>query len=131
VGKNKKHKKEKNKKKDSLNFKKVYQFVKENLGMIILIPTLVGGIWEVFSLWSLGFEYIRFFSITQLVSDGLLMMILLPLTSIFPIIGFYIVRSFREKNNKKKNKTPLIKHLFICCYFCVFSCFQIITISNM
>lgn len=45
--------------------------IKENLSVIILIPSVLGGIWQVLELLKIGLPYLRFFSLSQLISDGL------------------------------------------------------------
>lgn len=57
---------------------------KDILPIILIIPTLIGGVWQLFELGNIGIPYIRFFSVTQLLPDGLVI--------IFIIIGiaFYI-----------------------------------------
>ncbi|QPH38893.1 hypothetical protein [Pedobacter endophyticus] len=56
----------------SLRFKSFYEWLQKHIGTIVLLPTLIGGIWQIFELGALGTPYIRFFSVSQLVSDGLL-----------------------------------------------------------
>ena len=46
--------------------------MQKHIGIIVLLPTIIGGIWQILELGSLGTPYIRFFSVSQLVSDGLL-----------------------------------------------------------
>ncbi|WP_334420817.1 hypothetical protein [Acinetobacter soli] len=48
-----------------------YNFFKENLPMLIILPTILGGIWQVIELALIDLAYIRLFSINQLVPDGL------------------------------------------------------------
>lgn len=50
-----------------------FSWIKENLAAIILIPTLIGGLWQLLELLFIGPAYIRFFSISQLVPDGILL----------------------------------------------------------
>lgn len=52
-------------------------WVTENLTVILLVPTLLGGLWQLAELASIGVPYIRFFSVSQMVSDGLLMLFIL------------------------------------------------------
>lgn len=56
----------------SNRFKSFYEWTQKNIGIILLLPTIIGGIWQILELGSLGTPYIRFFSVSQLVSDGLL-----------------------------------------------------------
>lgn len=64
-----------------------YTWIKDNLGAIILIPTLLGGIWQIIELLMLGVPFIRFFSVSQLVSDGLLILSILA----FCAFGIFLV----------------------------------------
>ncbi len=90
---------------------KLYFMVKNNLAMILLIPTLAGGIWQILSLLNLGFEYVRFFSASQLVADGLLMIILIPVVCMLPFLGYHGLKSIRSEALEKKNKYLFIKEL--------------------
>lgn len=63
-------------------------FFKDYLSFIILIPAFIGGIWQLIELMSISQPYISFFSISQIVPDGILILIflLLALASImFPL----------------------------------------------
>ncbi|SHN45544.1 hypothetical protein SAMN05216311_120100 [Chitinophaga sp. CF418] len=56
-----------------------FTLLKENTKALIVVPTVVGGIWQMMELLSIGTSFLRFFSITQLVSDGLLILFILSL----------------------------------------------------
>jgi hypothetical protein len=56
-------------------FKKLWTTAKDNLAILVAIPTVLGGIWQIVSLASLSFSYIRFFSISQLLPDGIIISI--------------------------------------------------------
>ncbi|WP_339848290.1 hypothetical protein [uncultured Dokdonia sp.] len=64
-------------------FKK-YEWIKDNLNLIIFVPTLLGGLWQLIELSNISSAYIRFFSITQVVPDGLLILFMISM-----IIGSY------------------------------------------
>lgn len=51
--------------------------IKDNLPIIFIIPTTIGGVWQLFELGSFGISYIRFFSVPQLLPDGLLIITML------------------------------------------------------
>lgn len=57
--------------------KKVLDYIKENINILILIPTVLGGFWQLLELVRIEISFIRFFSLTQVVSDGLVIMFLL------------------------------------------------------
>lgn len=79
------------------------KFLKEYLPLIIIVPTFLGGIWQVFELSFMSISFIRFFSITQLVADGILLIIV-----IFPwIIGLIFLigihNSIKKYNSISEN----------------------------
>lgn len=45
--------------------------IKDNLSMIVLLPTLLGGAWQLFELSSISTSFVRFFSVGQLIGDGI------------------------------------------------------------
>ncbi len=51
--------------------------IKDNIAIIVLIPTVLGGLIQLFKLGMIDLRYIRYFSVTQLVPDGLLAILLL------------------------------------------------------
>ena len=57
--------------------KEKFKTFRENLSLIILIPTILGGLWQFISLADISMSYIRFFSLTQLVVDGILILSIL------------------------------------------------------
>lgn len=98
-------------------FKKIfsYKWIKENLSMIILIPTVAGGLWQILELAWIGTPYIRFFSVTQLVSDGLLLSFIffwtfLVFRLMYIAIKSDIRKSEREhiRDNDKPNRLKMI-----------------------
>lgn len=62
-----------------------YNFIKENISLILIVPSVIGGLWQLFELSSINTGYIRFFSISQVVPDGLLILFLVSLI----ILSFY------------------------------------------
>lgn len=66
--------------------------IRDNLSVIILFPTLLGGIWQIIQLLRIKPVMVRFFSITQLVSDGLLIFVALITILTIP---FLVVYSFK------------------------------------
>lgn len=58
------------------DIKKHIEFFKENKEIIILIPTLFGGLYQVLNIVILvGLPYVRYFSVSQVIPDGLLLII--------------------------------------------------------
>lgn len=60
--------------------------IKENLSVIAIIPLILGGVWQIAELASISSSYIRFFSVTQQLADGLLI--------VFILIIFYVTYLF-------------------------------------
>lgn len=71
-------------------FRKVYLDNKDLLPLIILLPTMLGGVLQTVQLLFIGPEYIRFFSITQLVSDGILILSILSII----YLGYLFLKKF-------------------------------------
>jgi hypothetical protein len=83
--------------------KRYYNFVKDNLTMIAIIPTILGAIWQLYMLSSLSSNLVRFFSVSQLISDGILVLGFF----IFPFIMSYQILMKRNTNEKKKEDINL------------------------
>jgi len=66
-----------------------YTWIKDNISMLILFPTICGGLWQIIELSSIGTQYIRFFSISQLVSDGLLILYISVWVTLMAYISMY------------------------------------------
>ncbi|SHF80271.1 hypothetical protein SAMN05443549_101395 [Flavobacterium fluvii] len=83
------------------------KLLKEYYALIALIPTLLGGIWQFYKLGEMSFNMMRFFSITQLVSDGILILVFcfLPISFILPYINF----KKKIKRNPEQEKLQLKK----------------------
>lgn len=81
-----------------INFKKILNFIKEYSTLIGGITLFLGGFHQFFSLFSIGAGYVRFFSVTQLLSDGFVVLIvgfgiLFWLIFIFLIIFPYLFQN--------------------------------------
>lgn len=59
--------------------------LKELLPLIVVIPTLVGGLWQILNLFFIDITLLRFFSMSQMVADGLLVIIC---SLIIPVVHF-------------------------------------------
>lgn len=98
-------------------------FFKGNKEIIILIPTLLGGMYQILNLLILvGLPYVRYFSVSQVIPDGLLISIVLFWT----YLAFRIILSLYKQINEKSEKE--IKHSilfngFYIVFFCSFGIF--------
>ncbi|ARK13449.1 hypothetical protein A6C57_25645 [Fibrella sp. ES10-3-2-2] len=70
--------------------KKYIEQLKENLSLITIVPLLLGGIWQVVLLSTISPSYIRFFSVSQQISDGVLIL--------FVSAFIYIIFLFGKKS---------------------------------
>lgn len=75
-----------------IKIKNIIDFIKENLSIIIILPALFGGLWQLFELWSIAPSFIRFFSISQIVPDGLFILFLLIYCSL-PFSGGHLIHA--------------------------------------
>lgn len=86
--------------------------IKNNLAIIILIPTILGGIWQTFELFFIDLSFIRFFSPTQLISDGIVILSILSILFLLYFISKkYIFKSF-FKIDLKETKFDLSRFIF-------------------
>lgn len=95
---------------------KIYKNVKDNISIIILLPTILGGLWQLIELSSLSFSFVRFFSVTQLLPDGLLILTMIILLYIAYYFGinkhkFKYNRKILNLKTKKPNNFNFIKNV--------------------
>jgi len=87
-----------------------YPWLKENIGMIVLIPTFIGGLWQLMELVRLDTSYIRFFSLSQLASDGLLVMFVLLIYAIAVRLIYSVDKELMRRlilnTNKFRQESP-------------------------
>ena len=75
--------------------------IKNNLPLIFLFPPLLGGVQQIIELLIISPSLIRFFSISQLISDGLFILIYFTIIVIIPylltgIFYSFVIRRFLE-----------------------------------
>lgn len=107
----------------------VIQFCKQtsnHISTIILIPAILGGIWQLIELWNISPAFIRFFSVSQIIPDGTLILALLILSLILIFLISHII-SFVDGIAKKDTSetipsvtkySPLKFYLFFLALFC-------------
>ena len=96
---------EEDKKQREKFYEKHYLWIKDNLNIIILCPTVVGGIWQLMELSSISTSFIRFFSISQLVSDGILILFLVAI--------FYACIKIVDKQEVNENMSLMEAILYL------------------
>jgi len=56
----------------------IYKFIKDNLSIIILIPAFLGAVYQILNIiFLVGFQYIRYLSVSQLIPDGIIVLVFL------------------------------------------------------
>ncbi|MBU1215800.1 hypothetical protein KJ870_11110 [bacterium] len=99
-----------------INVNSIFEKIKGNLALIILLPAIFGGLWQIIELARISISYIRFFSATQLLPDGLLMLFIL--TSLYFAYRFGTLRKSKLNVQRKiivvhESKPLDMKHYFI------------------
>lgn len=110
---------------------KIGEFLKEHLSVLIIVPAFIGGLWQSIELMSISIPYIRFFSLSQIIPDGILILVFFIIgfsTFIFSIILDKVLFSRPRSTDEietltiaeieKKRKNDIIKccSLFFICY---------------
>ena len=93
---------------------KFLETFKENKEIIILIPTIVGGLYQVLNLILLvGMPYVRYFSVAQVIPDGLLISIAIFWLYIIYKIALNLYQQTLEDNSNQVNHSVLFNLSFI------------------
>lgn len=87
--------------------------IKDNLPIIFIIPTTIGGIWQLFELSAFGISYIRFFSVPQLLPDGLLIISMFTVISIYLFYVTQVYESLKFKYYINKSFSKLTSILIL------------------
>jgi hypothetical protein len=92
------------------NFKiSPFKYLKNNLNLIIILPALLGGLWQLIELSRISFSFIRFFSVSQIIPDGLLILLFLIIFTISVFILFYFWRKLDTNDEEVENNATIKK----------------------
>lgn len=91
----------------------ILKTINEYLNLIILMPILIGGIWQLISLSSISMSYIRFFSLSQLAADGLLVLIYLALIILPVSICVYFITHRSRRKGSDEPRGEIENHGFL------------------
>lgn len=69
--------------------KKTVLFLKNNYSWLSIIPVIIGGLYQFLCISSIGYQYLRFFSLTQFLIDGVLLICIFSLFIISFLMYFY------------------------------------------
>lgn len=76
-------------------------FIKSNLNLIILIPTILGGLWQLFELSRISMSFVRFFSVSQIIPDGILLLTFISIIFISNRFSYKITKSGLDDSPSK------------------------------
>ena len=95
------------------NYIKQFKRLRENLNIIILVPTILGGLWQILELASISTSYIRFFSLTQLIADGLLILFILMIIYLIIKLTMFLLKTetFTEMFGIEESSPSILKIL--------------------
>lgn len=80
----------------------IIDYIQNKLSVIIIVPAFIGGLWQALELLNISTPFIRFFSISQIVPDGLLILILFLIPFIVPISSHYFDKLFLSEEYSKE-----------------------------
>ncbi|MEN8339120.1 hypothetical protein V5109_11630 [Acinetobacter baumannii] len=87
---------------------------KENKEIIVLIPTLLGGLYQLLNIIILvGLPYVRYFSVAQVIPDGLLLSVVFFWFYIALKLTIIFYKQLNEKNNKGKRVNIILDIIYI------------------
>jgi hypothetical protein len=103
-----------------VKFQNYYSILKENLVVITLLPYIFGGICQLYKLACISPDMVRFFSISQVVSDGLIVLVLIiiplfPTMFLVPVFDSPKIKVFDKESNKYENAVGTV--LLFCCMY--------------
>lgn len=104
-----------------IKLKTIIGFLKENLSILIVVPAFIGGLWQAIELMSISISYVRFFSISQIVPDGILILVLFLIGVLPHLLTVYYPVLFNVEEKKEIEKIEsenLFKYLII--FFVIF-----------
>lgn len=74
-----------------INVNETLAYIKNNISFIVIIPSVLGGLGQLLRLFLIEPEMIRFFSVSQVVPDGLAIILI---TAILSFFYYFIVRLY-------------------------------------
>jgi hypothetical protein len=76
---------------------KIFSKVKENWSIILFIAPFLGGCLQIYELSSISFSFIRFFSVSQLIADGILVLVFVVFVFGIPFGRLWLLDFCKEK----------------------------------
>ena len=101
-------------------YRKVLKNIKDNYVLIATIPILIGGGAQLMGLLDLGIQYIRFFSSTQMLKDGLTILPIFLFISIWAVV-IHIFYDLKKRKSYNYFLFGFIPHFIILNFYLGFS----------
>ena len=104
-------------------------FLKEYLSVILIVPTIIGGLYQLINIiYYVGFPYVRFFSVSQVIPDGILVgiFIIFFLLNYFIVTGvlrFFSINIDNLGGEKHKITYIILSIIMLCVVFWMFNTF--------
>ncbi|ATO18378.1 hypothetical protein BS636_01155 [Acinetobacter sp. LoGeW2-3] len=102
--------------------------LKENLSFLVIIPTLMGGLFQLIKLASLDTSYIRFFSVSQVVADGLTVLFCIILVGLLISSFKFAISDYLPIHDEKYSYRTFIQFFIIAIF--AFLGYQLILSEN-
>ncbi|MBS7788316.1 hypothetical protein KIH23_13490 [Flavobacterium sp. CYK-55] len=93
-----------------MDFKRYLDSINKYLSLILFVPLLVGGLSQFINLYLISPNFVRFFSPTQAISDGILCLIHMCLSIVFLML--YSVIGLSDKIERAKMSTDTDKEKY-------------------
>ncbi|WP_291131774.1 hypothetical protein [Flavobacterium sp. UBA7682] len=115
--------------------KKGFDKLKNNLSIVLILPAILGGLWQLIELSSISFSFMRFFSVSQVIPDGLLILFILILfilsSGFLYMVYYYTINIYQSEQNKEEeitNRTSdkenlIIASILLVCYILSLACY--------
>ncbi len=93
-----------------LLFKSTLNFIKNYSPIFGGFTLFLGGLHQIIALFSIGPGYVRFFSVTQLLSDGIISLIIIATYLLCLAIYYFVIFPFLESRYSLKENEDKISH---------------------
>lgn len=79
--------------------KNIVSFLKDHLSLIAAIPLILGGLWQAVGLGTMSVSYLRFFSVTKLIADGIIILLVIAILVMTILIVRWVLPTVDESLN--------------------------------
>ncbi|TCB81634.1 hypothetical protein [Acinetobacter sp. ANC 4173] len=106
---------------------------KNNIQFFILVPGILGALWQSIELAKISPSYLRFFSMNQMIPDGasVLFILFICYFSYLVIITITAFEFFKYENLVKISEKNLISIILLCTFFLILAIHKYITFNQV